>query len=316
MTDDIRSLFFSPNEASTYFVQYAEKLKDQPGIKWGVRSLDDKVLPMHPGDVVGVIARPGHGKSSLAAYLARHTAEQLIDEGRSGECVVYVSFEQAIEEIEAMFQSSEDASVTDIAWGRADMEIVKRNAVRRIKLPVWFMGRSMERRKKIPRMTVDNIYRGLAAMEDDYKIKPALVVFDYIQLVPLDKNMDRTQQVSEAIVRSKELASYLGCPIVVCVQASREVDKFKIKIPGAADCQWASAIEQTADKLFGLWRPYLTEEKDKPLFLGEQQIPITPELLIMQLLKQRMAPAGNRFALHFAPQYIRLADMELRNIDV
>lgn len=314
MTDtNYRDLIYSPSEASTDFVKYAEGLKSQPGIKWGVKSLDNAIVPMHPGDIVGIIARPGHGKSSIASYLARYTAKQIAaDSTRSGECVVYVTFEQSIEEIEAVFQSTDSVSVSDIAWGRADMEEVKRGSVSRLSLPVWLMGRGMQRRKRIPRMTVDNVYRAISEMENDYKLKPALVVFDYVQLIPIEKNAERTQQVTEAIVRSKELASYIAAPIVVCVQASRGVDKYDVKLPTVADCQHASAIEQTADKLISIWRPSLTETNAEHVKINGNEIKITPQLMIAKLLKQRMEQAGQVFPLSFAPQYVRLADLELR----
>lgn len=309
-----RDLFYSPGEVAKYFVDYAARLRDFPGLRWGVASMDRSIVPMKPGDLIGVIARPGHGKSTLMAYLARKTAKDIKDAGRENECVVYVSFEQAIEEIEAVFQSTPELSVTDIAWGRADLEQIRTNSVQRVGLPVWLMGRSMERRKRLPRMTIDNVYRALAEMEEDYKIKPALIVLDYIQIVPIERAAERVTQVSEAIVRAKELAAYVAAPIVVGVQAGRAVDTKQQKIPGPADCQWASAIEQAADKLIGIWRPVLTEDKDAIVKINGSEIRVTQQLLIAKLLKQRMAPAGDVFPLHFAPEYVRLTDLELRDI--
>jgi replicative DNA helicase len=142
------------------------------------------------------------------------------------------------------------------------------------------------------------------------------VVLDYIQIIPVDKPSDRVAQVGEAIVRSKELAIDIGAPIVFCVQAGRRVDDYGEKIPTAADCQWASAIEQTADKLIGIWRPVLTEGEDAdPINVistaGKREVKITQTLFIARLLKQRMAQAGQTFILNFAPQYVRLSDMEL-----
>lgn len=290
---------------------YAEALQKAPGIKWGVPSMDRTIIPMHPGDVVGIIARPGHGKSTLSAHVARTEAKRIREAGKQeSECVVYVTFEQATEEIEAMFQAGPRYSVTDLAWGKADIEEVKRGAVERMRLPIWLMGESLSRRKQTPRMTVDTVYSALQGMEDEYHIKPTLIVFDYIQIVPVERQMERVQQVGEAIVRSKELARYVGAPILMCVQASRAVDGRIDKIPTAADCQWASAIEQASDKLLGIWRPALTEEAGSAIEVNGKDYTVSQRLFVAKLLKQRMASAGHIFPMLFAPELVRLSDIE------
>ncbi len=262
------------------------------------------------GDILTLI-----GKSTLSAYLARHTAKRLIDGARAeSECVVYVTFEQAVEEIESLFQAGQEYTVSDLAWGRADIEKVRSGAVHRLHLPIWLMGESILRRKRTPRMTVENVYRALSTIEDDYNIRPILIVMDYAQIIPIERNADRVERVGEAIVRSKELARYVGCPIVMCVQASRRVDHYDIQIPTASDCQWASQIEQAADKLLGIWRPCLTESDGQMIdYAPGKTAQVNQRLMIAKLLKQRMEAAGHIFALHFAPEYVRLADLELEH---
>lgn len=316
--DNFKTLIHTPADLAVEFIDYARKIKANPGITWGVPSMDKVIIPMRPGDVTGIIARPGHGKSTSAAYLARHIGKQIAEQGIKDQCVVYVTFEQSIEEIESMFEIEGDSGydLSDVAWGRADIDAMIKASVKRLSLPVVLIGKSQSRRKQTPRMTVDNVYRALASLEEDYKVKPSLVVLDYIQIIPVEKASDRVTQVGEAIVRSKELAIDIGAPIVFCVQASRKVDDYGEKIPTASDCQWASAIEQTADKLLGIWRPVLTEDADAVLNMGGKEIKITQNLFIARLLKQRMAQAGNTFVLNFAPQYVRLSDMELHHADL
>jgi len=316
---DLRALVHTPSDMASEFIEYAERIRVNPGITWGVPSMDKVIVPMRAGDVVGIIARPGHGKTTMAAYLARKAGKDLLTAGRAeSECVVYVSLEQQVEEIEAMFQVDSvegGITATDIAWGLADLEELKRRAVKRLLLPVWLMGASTIRRRRVPRMTIENIYRTLATIEDDYKIRPALIVLDYVQNIPVERASERVEQVGEAIIRAKELAQYIGAPMVLCVQAARRVDTYDNKIPAASDCQWASAIEQTADKLIGIWRPSLTEGEGSTIDIGTQEIVVTPNLFIARLLKQRMADAGQTFILNFAPEFARLSDMELRHIN-
>ena len=115
------------------------------------------------------------------------------------------------------------------------------------------------------------------------------------------------------MIRAKEMALRVGCPVVLGVQASREVDNRKLKIPEMADAQWCSGIEQTSDKMFSLWRPILTEGRDAPpVKLDKREWPVTDNLLVVRLLKQRMERGNRTWCLHFEPQYLTLAEMEMR----
>lgn len=314
------TLVFTPAEISTAYVEYAEKIREhaENGLTWGVPSMDKAIIPLRPGDVVGIIARPGHGKSTLSAYLAKRTAMNIMREnGQDRQCVVFCTFEQTVEECEAFFECGTQYNVSEFAWGKVPMDIVKRQAVKRIDLPVWLMGKSLVRRRRTPRMTPDTIYRAIDSIEADYGVKPALVVLDYIQIVPVEHARERVQQVGEAILKSKELAGEIGAPIVVCVQAKRQVDTYQSKIPTAADCQWASAIEQAADKLLGIWRPCLTDEKliGETIKVAGREVVLTQNLFVAKLLKQRWYSAGHVFLLHFDPAAVKLADLELRSGD-
>jgi len=107
-----------PAESTTRYVQWYEKLLNTPGIDYGC-VMDKRVIPLHRGDVMAVLARPGHGKSSFMAYMAKREANKIIDrKTEKDECVIYVSWEQPIEELEAFFQSGANYNSTDLAWGR------------------------------------------------------------------------------------------------------------------------------------------------------------------------------------------------------
>lgn len=314
MTLDYRRLVHTPLEASTNFVSYAEKRAELGGVTWGIEGIDRHITPMHGGDIVALTARPGHGKSSVAAYLARRMGKQIALRGDDKKCAVYVTWEQSVEEIETFFEIGDNGfTASDIAWGRANLDDVKRSAIKRISLPVWIIGKSISRRGTMPRLTVEAVYRSLETMETDYGVKPELVCMDYIQIIPVEKSADRIQQVNEAVIRAKELAIDLDCPIVICTQAGRQVDKYEIKIPQEGDNQWSSGIEQTIDKDFGLWRPWKTEPhegKGSTLEINGRVWPNTKNLFIIKNTKQRGEDSGQIFVCHFAPEYVRLTEME------
>lgn len=307
-----RMFFYTPAQSARLLGQYTEARARHPGIQLGIRSMDEKMLPMVPGDVVGFISRPGHGKTTVSACVAKNAANQLVRQGRNDEIIVYVTFEQVVEEIESLFQADENLSVTEIVSGRASDDDLKYRALSRPKLPVWLMGKSIVEHRDMPRMTIGNIFESLLMIEDEFKKKAALIILDYLQIIPLDNNESRMDQVAEAIGGSKELAQTIACPVIFNVQAARAVDSREEQIPTASDCQWSSAIEQAADKLFGFWRPWLTaKDRTKTLRYNGTELKITPNLFISKCLKQRFAVAGDIFVSNFEPQFVKLSDMEV-----
>lgn len=314
---DFRTLIHTPQDCGLEFIEYHRDVMSVAGVETGLSSIDSIMIPMKPGDVIGVIARPGHGKSTFMAYLTRKIARDLLEQKRDNEAAVYISYEQSIEEIESYFQLPDalDYNLTDISRGKIAIDTLIKNSTRRAGLPVWMLGNSITRRKVTPRMTFDRVIESLNYMEKEWNQKPAIIAIDYVQIIPIEKSAERVAQVTEAIMGTKELAKRFGCPILIGVQARREVDDRKSKLPTAGDCQWASAIEQVADKLFSLWRPILTEDEGTIVGkLNNSPILATPTLLVAKLLKQRFGPAGHIFNLYFAPEYLRLEEIELRNV--
>ena len=317
--DGFRQLFHTPAELSTYWTDWAQHIHDDPGIPWGIPSVDKYVIPMRPGDLVGLIARPGHGKSSLMAYHALQEAQRIMARGQQEkEVVVYVTWESSAEEIENFWAARGEYSATDVAWGRVPMDQVKRDAIKRAKVPIWTIGHAIAKAgQPMPRMTLPAVLGAIESMEADFHVKPKLLLFDYIQLIPIAGQQDRQRQVTEAPSQLKELVLRVGAPAVFGVQASRDVDSRKYKIPEMQDSQWGSSIEQAADKLFGLWRPYRTEGPGAdPIPMNDgTPVPVTEELMIMRMLKQRGDAGRKTWAMYFAPQFLRLAEMETRYDD-
>ena len=151
-------------------------------------------------------------------------------------------------------------------------------------------------------------------MREDFNVKPTLLLFDYLQLIPIRGMSDRVQRITEVPIKVKELALRIGCPAIVGVQARREVDDRKEKIPDMRDAQWASSIEQTSDKAFGLWRPARTEAPNSMVEIEgtEKAYKVNNHLLVLRLLKQRGDKGRFTWAMYFHPAYLKLAELEVR----
>jgi replicative DNA helicase len=302
----------SPADLAQGYVQWAKKLKTDPGITYGC-VLDRHMIPLHPGDLMAVVARPGHGKSSWMAYMAKKTAAEIVKRKAENEVVVYVTWEQSAEEIEAFFQSGDSYSSTDMVWGRVPDGVIEKAAVGRGKLPVWVFGESKRHEgMKRPKMSIEYVYAAIESMQEDYGVKPVLMCLDYVQIMPTNPRQDKTGQVDEAVRQAKELAIRMGLPIIMGVQAGRKVDEYRNAIPTMSDAQWSSSIEQVADKQLALWRPIRSyDPSDRPFVpINDIEYKNEEDLFIVRILKQRFGIGYGAWAIRFKPQTLEVHDYD------
>jgi len=307
----------SPADLGNLHLEHYHKIKANPGIKFQIPSLDRYCIPLRPGDLITVIGRPGHGKSSLLARQAKVTANDIAMRGAQlSECVIYISWEQHAEELEAYFEADSDYTVSDYAWGRVSVEQVEQKSMHRAKLPLWMIGHSGKNvaRQTIP-LTLSVVFQAIESMAHTFEKspKPILMCFDYAQLIPDEgRHRNRYEEVAAAIRATKHLALRIGCPALIGVQARREVDDRQIPIPGMNDGYESSGLEHVPDKIFGIWRPYKTHRNEESVQIAPGvNVPVKPETFIMRMSKQRLEDGERTFVLHFSMSELRLADLEI-----
>ena len=318
--DDFRVLVHNPAQLAADFVAWAERIQQSGGILWGVRGIDRKVIPLRAGEMAVIVGRPGHAKTSVMAYLACAEADRILARGkRDEECVVYVTWEESAEELTKMFMPPAGYTITDLAWGRVPLDVIRKQAAALAKVPpVWIIGFGVERARRGargPEMTPEAVLAAIETMESDYGVRPTLALFDYVQRVPLRSITNKVEEVTEAVKRINDLGMRIGCPVIVGAQARQEVDRRRDKMPSASDCQWASAILQDADKLFAVLRPaqYLTASqlgREIYAFSDGRSFPITKDLLILRMWKQRGDAGNYTWGLHFDPATLTMGEIE------
>jgi replicative DNA helicase len=217
----------------------------------------------------------------------------------SNEIVIKTTWEDSVEE-ETLKWISADAQIpiSALVKGEADWNKVMSSYQKRIETPLWIIGHSNKQSamvgKSRPRMTMTDVLAAANFICDgvtDDKVRPKLIVLDYLQRIrpdPSDGNTKR-EQMMEAVNKSKDMAIQMGCPVVLGVQAGRQVLDRDYKLPRLEDGQESSNIEQSSDKVISLWYPIKTE--DKGAMIKNDNIQVTENILIVGIMKQKMGMA-------------------------
>lgn len=331
--NDISYLIHSPAEVFTNGQHYLERRRDKSayGIPLGLASLDmpyrgrpeDEVfLPVWPGELVTIIGRPGNGKTGLMMWWARAWAKHLRDIGERDRCVLYVTYEQTIEELNAFNLAADTGmSITRLAMGDTsdeDWQKIKAAGTRRADLPLWFMGHSFERRngQKRPPMTTANIGEAVQAIQDwsaESHREVDMVFVDYLQRIPFGERVEsKTVGHSQQLDELKDIAMQLGTRLMVGVQARREVDQRAVPIPGTEDGQWTSNVEQASDGILTVCRPrrYRQDGEQFGSFAvqGDTQMVVT-------VAKRKLGPDNFARWIRFDPRYNHLDNLEMLHVD-
>lgn len=164
-------------------------------------------------------------------------------------------------------------------------------------------------------MTMSDVARALDFLVNDatdtrWNVK--MIVLDYLQRIrpdPQDGDSKR-EQMMEAVNRAKDCAIAYGCPVVLGVQTGRQVMSREDKTPTIDDGQETSNIEQSSDKMFGVWYPIKTEPEGSKL--GKANLTVDKHLLVVRLLKQKLGPAPETFALFIDPEKNIVGSMSTR----
>jgi hypothetical protein len=180
-------------------------------------------------------------------------------------------------------------------------------------VPVWRIADSAATPENAPELTLSNIYRAIRELVDGNitgeKWKPAAIVIDYLQVLPIDPEIKRASfhdqrrlQVAADVERLRKMTIHLGCPVIVPLQAKQELagNNAPYMIPGVYDGMETSAIATRFDRIISLWLPktsYLVgqtvsdKEKTRSLTIREDQA-------FIKVNKQRGGlPAGKTWEL-------------------
>jgi replicative DNA helicase len=254
----------------------------------GFRELDRMTGGFAEGQLWVLAARPGIGKSALAAQIAANVAQT------SGP-VLFCSYEMSKEELTMRLLAARSGidlarlRRNDIPEGSERDLAVHANAL--AQLPLHLDDNPPETIGGVRAMARRFARRGA----------PALIVVDYLQLMNADqrrKDDSRAQEVAEISRGLKRLATELGngCAVLALSQLNRKLEERTNKRPMLSDLKDSGAVEQDANVVLMLHREGVFEASH------DQS---AAELIIA---KQRSGPTGTVPLLWQPGQGARYAD--------
>lgn len=309
----------TPAETSKRFVDYVTWTGESRKLDYGC-ILDSFLTPPLPGDYISVMARPGHKKTALMVSLAKRYARQIVESGNEDkEIVVYATWDEAVENIETYLSASTAGfNAGDVAWGKVTKEQAVRASIQRVGQlsPLWVWGVSiMDNDKKKPPFTADWLFSTVQALRQEFGLTVKALFLDYLQIMPVLSEQNRTAEVSSASKSAKALAKDIGCPVFAGVQASREADRRKDMMPIWSDAQHASQIEQDSTKQLSISNPIKHLEAGELIEVGNRFYQVRDELTIVRILKQRGERGAGTFAVSIDPTMLEIRDVTITTLE-
>jgi replicative DNA helicase len=202
----------------------------------GLSDLDDQLL-MEAGAVTVVAARPGMGKTALAAGMARECARDIT---RGSVCMFSLEMSAVSLVVRLVSRESrvETKALTDTRHQPAVSAAVDR---------LWRSGLYFDDRANISTTEMSQALKQLG--------KVRLVVVDYLQLAKMDGDGDRHDiRIGQVMKGLKAISKENACHVIVLSQLNRNVEKRNPPIPQISDLRDSGNIEEDADNILFIYR--------------------------------------------------------------
>ena len=252
------------------------------GVPSGLIDLDDMTSGFQDGDLIIIAGRPGMGKTALALSMLRNAS---LD---SNVGVGMFSLEMANHQLAMRLLCAE---------ARVDSHYVRTGKLpsklwRNLGISAGDLENAPIFLDDTPALSVLELRAKARRLKAEHDI--GLIVVDYLQLMQGPKGVESRQQEISVISRSlKALAKELNIPVIALSQLSRAVEQRADRKPQLSDLRESGAIEQDADVVIFLYRPWIYSQEDEDE--GKAEVIVA---------KQRNGPTGTIQA-SFISKYAR-----------
>jgi len=214
------------------------------GVPSGIIDLDKVTAGFQRSDLIIIAGRPSMGKTALALTIARNAAIE------NNSATAIFSLEMSSDQLGQRLLSSE--AKIDNSQVRSGQ--LAANKWKNISLASGKLAAAPLFIDDTPALTVLDLRSRARRLKREKNIE--LIIVDYLQLMQGDKSENRQQEISYITQQLKALAKELDIPIIALSQLSRAVESRTDKRPQLSDLRESGAIEQDADVVIFLYRPY------------------------------------------------------------
>lgn len=247
----------------------------------GLPALDTCIGGIRRGEVFGLMARPGTGKTLLLA----HAAHAIATTTTLGQ--VFFSLEMPASQIvgrlqQRLFGLSRSAAERAVYEGRLDRDRY-REAFQRF-MVVDQGGLSISQMATLVERILDGPLKG---------VELGAITIDHLGLVGGDRKLTTYDRLSVQAREIKELAKRLSCSVLLAVQPNRESGGDGSKELGLGSARDSGVVEEAMDYLVGMRR------LDRSLSLSPSERARFTGVLFARVIKNRHGePMTNEVAYH------------------
>lgn len=258
------------------------------GIASGLHDLDALTFGFHPGDLTILAGRPGMGKTALALNMCRNAAKKNIGS-------LFISLEmpnmQLCDRLVTMETEINGNIIRIGRFTKKEFEMVNDACSEVYKLPIYIDDRGGLEFNEIRRV-----------IRRQVKLRPEIkfVIIDHLQLVRGTNPQNRNLEIGQIAGGLKALAKELRMPVICLSQLNRGLEgrNNPYKRPKLSDLRDSGTIEQDADNVIFIYRPWV---------YGDTKDPMDPNLDIevnehdceLIVSKQRQGSTGTAKCLFF-----------------
>lgn len=256
----------------------------------GLDVLDGIIGGIRAGEVLGLLGRPGIGKTVFLSHIAKATAD-------AGFGQVFFSLEMPGSQIvgrlkQMLYGVSRYQLEADTRLSRCDEGKYRRTFDKLVIVdsPGLSVAEMSRRVRQIQRGPLRDVPVGL-------------IIIDHLGLIGGDRSLATYDRVSVQAREIKELAKRLGCAVVLAVQVNREAGGDGSRELGLGSARDSGVVEEAMDYMVGIRRI------DRSLTLSPFERERFKDVIFTKVIKNRHgAPGDAETAYRFYPVGLRLEE--------
>jgi replicative DNA helicase len=212
-------------------------------------------------------------KTGFMMAWARKMAHNIIERDWQDAVVVYVSWEDTVEEM-GIYDLAHATTIdaTEIQDGKLsdnEMKRLEEAAFKRGALPLWVLGNSLADRHEQPRMTLTQVREALRWLETAMSRRFVAVFLDYLNLIPPEGahafSDNRRTVLWKLTYRARDLSFTVGRAVIMGGNRTGSPMSASGSYRKKYDVMDRRLIEQYSHTMLSLWRPALSEIVGQPL---------------------------------------------------